>query len=166
MTRGRRGALAFGAAALLCAAPAAAQTPDAEQNPMTIVRKVTPVLVVEAIEPVLPFWERLGFETAVSVPDGDRLGFAILSNGAVEIMYQTRASLRSDVAALADAPAASSLFIEVADLEAVMRAAEGLEVVVPRRRTFYGMDEIGVREPGGHVVIFAQPAAGADAPAE
>jgi hypothetical protein len=31
-----------------------------------------------------------------------------------------------------------------------------LEVVVPRRQTFYGMDEIGVREPGGHVVMFAQ----------
>ena len=29
--------------------------------------------------------------------------------------------------------------------------------MVPRRQTFYGMDEIGVREPGGHVVMFAQP---------
>jgi hypothetical protein len=30
-------------------------------------------------------------------------------------------------------------------------------VIVPRRKTFYGMDEIGVREPGGNAVIFAQP---------
>jgi hypothetical protein len=29
--------------------------------------------------------------------------------------------------------------------------------VLPRRRTFYGMDEIGVAEAGGHTVVFAQP---------
>jgi hypothetical protein len=27
---------------------------------------------------------------------------------------------------------------------------------LPRRRTFYGMDEIGVAEAGGHTVVFAQ----------
>ena len=31
-----------------------------------------------------------------------------------------------------------------------------MEVVVPRRQTFYGADEIGVREPGGNLVMFAQ----------
>ena len=122
------------------------------------VRKVTPVLVVDAIEPALPFWvDRMGFEKTVELPEGDALGFVILVKDGVEIMYQTRASLRSDVPSLADAPAATSLFIEVSDIEAVAHAVQGLEVVVPRRKTFYGMDEIGVREPGGHVVIFAQP---------
>jgi hypothetical protein len=29
-------------------------------------------------------------------------------------------------------------------------------LVLPRRTTFYGMDEIGVREPAGHIVMFAQ----------
>jgi hypothetical protein len=33
----------------------------------------------------------------------------------------------------------------------------GAPVVVPRRKTFYGMEEIGVREPGGNSVTFAQP---------
>jgi hypothetical protein len=59
------------------------------------VRKLSPVLIVEAVEPCLPFWT-------------ERLGFA--------------------------------------------------KVVVPRRQTFYGADEIGVREPGGNVVLLAQPA--------
>jgi hypothetical protein len=30
--------------------------------------------------------------------------------------------------------------------------------VVPRRRAFYGADEIEWREPGGHVVLFARRA--------
>ena len=124
----------------------------------TAIRRVTPVLVVDAIEPSLRFWvNRLGFVATAEVPEGDRLGFVILEKDGVEIMFQTRASLKGDVPALAEAPAATSLFIEVLELEAVVEAVEGLEVLIPRRRTFYGMDEIGVREPGGHVVTFAQP---------
>ena len=45
------------------------------------------------------------------------------------------------------------------DKVAVERALEGIEPVIPRRRTFYGMDEVCVREPGGRVVVFAQPVA-------
>jgi len=36
------------------------------------------------------------------------------------------------------------------------QATADLEKVVPRRKTFYGTDEIGVREPGGRIVMFAQ----------
>jgi hypothetical protein len=118
------------------------------------------VLLVDAIEPCLPFWvDRLGFEKTVEVPEGSRLGFVILAKEAVEVMYQTRESLRKDVPALADFPPRNTalLFIEVGDIATVERAMRGVEIAVPRRKTFYGMDEIGVREPGGNVVVFAQP---------
>jgi uncharacterized glyoxalase superfamily protein PhnB len=122
-------------------------------------RKLSPVLIVEAVEPSLPFWtERLGFAKVVEVPHGDRLGFVILARDGVEVMYQSRDSIRNDIPALADTPPGATLYIEVSDIAAVERAIEGVEVVVPRRQTFYGADEIGVREPGGNVVLFAQPA--------
>ena len=35
------------------------------------------------------------------------------------------------------------------------------EVIAPRRTTFYGSDEIWVREPGGNVVGFSKPSANA-----
>ncbi|HKK28180.1 MAG TPA: VOC family protein [Gemmatimonadota bacterium] len=119
--------------------------------------KLTPVLYVEAIEPVLPFWERLGFEPTVQVPEGDVLGFVILERDGVEVMYQTRASVEGDVPALADTPMGGSmLYFEVADLDAVEAALEGVERVIPRRTTFYGAEEIFVREPAGNVVGFAR----------
>jgi uncharacterized glyoxalase superfamily protein PhnB len=122
-------------------------------------RKLSPVLIVDAIEPCLPFWtERLGFAKVVEVPEGDRLGFVILTRDGVEVMYQSRDSVRNDIPALADTPPGATLYIEVSDVSAVERAIEGMEVVVPRRQTFYGADEIGIREPGGNVVLFAQPA--------
>ncbi|HEX2636435.1 MAG TPA: VOC family protein [Gemmatimonadales bacterium] len=122
-------------------------------------RKLSPVLIVDAIESCLPFWtDRLGFAKVVEVPEGNRLGFVILTRDGVEVMYQSRDSARNDIPALADTPPGATLYIEVSDVAAVERAVEGTEVVVPRRQTFYGADEIGVREPGGNVVLFAQPA--------
>ena len=48
------------------------------------------------------------------------------------------------------------LFISVEDLDEIERALEGIEPVVPRRTTFYGADELIVKEPAGNVVTFAQ----------
>ena len=120
--------------------------------------KLTPVLVVDAIEPCLSFWtDRLGFTKQVEVPEGDRLGFVILEKDGIEVMYQSRASVRKDIPAMANVPAGgTNLYIDVADVAAIEKAVKGLEVVVPRRKTFYGADEIGVREPGGNAVIFGQ----------
>ena len=120
--------------------------------------KLSPVLVVDAIEPCLPFWtDRLGFAKTVEVPEGNVLGFVILAKDGIEVMYQSRDSVRKDIPPLADVPAGgTNLYLEVTDVAAVERAVKGLDVVVPRRKTFYGADEIGVREPGGNAVIFSQ----------
>ena len=120
--------------------------------------RLTPVLMVEAIEPCLPFWiDRLGFEKTAEVPHGDSLGFAILNRDNVEVMYQTRQSVQDDIAPLASSPMKGSfLFIGVEDLNAIEQALSGIEPVVPRRKTFYGADELIVKEPGGNVVTFAE----------
>jgi hypothetical protein len=122
-------------------------------------KKLTPVILVEEIEPCLPFWtERLGFEVTMTVPEGNRLGFAILVAGAVEVMYQSRASVAADIPELAREPFGSRthLFIEVASLEDLLSRVEGAPVVVPRRKTFYGSEEIGLRAPCGTTVILAE----------
>jgi uncharacterized glyoxalase superfamily protein PhnB len=124
-----------------------------------VVRRNTPVLFVDAIEPSLDFWcDRLGFQLSVEVPHGDRLGFVILHSGAVEVMLQTVASVE------ADAPDHARhfhgdktwLFVEVEDIDHTARVLQGCEIVLAQRTTFYGATEIGYREPGGHFVTFAQ----------
>ena len=124
-------------------------------------KKLTPVLMVEEIEPCLALWvDRLGWTKTVDVPEGDRLGFVILAKDGAELMYQTYESVENDIKAKVARPSATSvgLFLEVSDLEAIVEQIAGLEIALPRRKTFYGMDEIGIREPGGHMVVFAQPA--------
>ena len=125
-------------------------------------RKLSPLLTVEAIEPCLPFWvERLGFAKTVEMPDGPSLGFVILAKDGIELMYQTWASVTKDIGHDVKRATGTSvgLFLEVSNLDEIVKQLDGVPLVLPRRRTFYGMDEVGVAEAGGHTVVFAQPVA-------
>ena len=120
--------------------------------------KITAVLMVDEIEKSLPFWiDRMGFTKTVDVPEGDRLGFVILAKDGAELMLQTIESVRKDAPQFVP-PAHSfnvALFIEVEDFADILKRLEGYPIALPDRTTFYGMREIGVHEPGGHIVVFA-----------
>ena len=124
------------------------------------VKKISPVLIVDAIEPVLPLWDALGFARTAEVPHGDRLGFVILAADGLEIMYQTADSVRDDAAAVMQGPralGAAALFIEVDDLAAAeAKLPPGTDVVVRQRKTFYGSTETILRDAAGNVVTLAQ----------
>jgi hypothetical protein len=127
-----------------------------------ITKKLTPVLFVDAIEPCLPLWlDRLGWTKTVEVPEGDRLGFVILQKDGAELMYQTWASVAKDLCQEPTRARGTSvgLFIEVSSIAEIEQQIAGLPITLPRRRTFYGMEEVGITEAGGHTVVFAQPAA-------
>jgi uncharacterized glyoxalase superfamily protein PhnB len=122
--------------------------------------RLTPVLVVDSVEPCIQFWiDRLGFAAENQVPGGDgKLVFAAVKKGDIEVMYQTRTSV------IAERPESASelvghstaLFITTDDLDAVEKAVAGAPVVTSRHTTFYGSTEIYVREPGGNTIGFAQ----------
>jgi uncharacterized glyoxalase superfamily protein PhnB len=124
------------------------------------VKRITPVLFASEIEPCAKFWvERFGFEKTVEVPQDDKLGFAIVQKGGVELMYQSFASADQD------APTATAqevrkgptfLYAEVENMNEIIGALKDVEVVMPVRTTFYGSLEIGVKDPAGHIVTFAQ----------
>jgi len=120
--------------------------------------KITPVLIVEEIEKSLPFWvDRMGFTKTVEMPEGDRIGFVILTREDVELMLQTPESTRKDTPQFALESGANNglLFIEVDDFKDTVKRLDGYPITLPERKTFYGMQEIGILEPGGYPVIFA-----------
>src|SRR5919108_4529269 len=91
------------------------------------VRKITPVLFVQDIEPCVKFWvERFGFQKTVDVPDGDKLAFVILQRGNVELMYQSYASADKDVGTTISQVVRKGptfLYVEVDSLEETIMAA-------------------------------------------
>jgi uncharacterized glyoxalase superfamily protein PhnB len=118
------------------------------------VKKITPILFAEELEPCIQFWtERMGFQTTIEVP----------KNG-VELMYQSFSSAEKDNAATGAAArkGPSFLYIEVADIDAAQAATKGAEIVMPMRTTFYQAKEFGIKDPAGHYVIFAQQGAAAE----
>jgi uncharacterized glyoxalase superfamily protein PhnB len=127
------------------------------------VKRITPVLLVQEIEPLVPFWvDRLGFTRAVEVPDGNKIGFVIFQKGSVEVMYQSYASVEKDAPPSMGAEARKGptyLYMEVDNLDAVLAATKGVKMVMPVRTAFYGMKEFAVQDPAGHFITFAQPVA-------
>ncbi|MBI3569117.1 MAG: hypothetical protein HY084_13045 [Gemmatimonadetes bacterium] len=124
---------------------------------MSIVRRISPVLVVDEVTPCARFWERLGFTRTVEIALGETPGFVIVEKDGLEVMYQSVASVRAELPASVSSlvTGGGCLYVEVADLDATLRAVDGSPVVVPRRTTPYGMTECGVKDPGGHVIVFA-----------
>ncbi|HKM90660.1 MAG TPA: VOC family protein [Candidatus Acidoferrales bacterium] len=124
-----------------------------------MIQKATALLRVERVEPSLPFWvDRLGFQKVTEVMEGNSLGFVILSKGHVEIMLQSRASLAKDLPMLSvGAMTPAVVYMGVTNLEEISSKLAPSEILVAKRTTYYGMEEIWAREPGGHVIGFAAP---------
>ena len=119
---------------------------------------LTPNLIVDRIEPCLDFYvQRAGFEKITEVPAKDGLGFVILKHGGIELMLQSRASIGEDIPPLAKELFRAVLYIEVSvDALAELRRKLGdVPRVIPDRKTWYGADEILVKDPAGNLVVFA-----------
>ncbi len=122
-------------------------------------KRISPLLFVDAVEPCIPFWETLGFKRTVEVPDSKgKVGFVILVKDGLEVMYQSRSLLKSDLPSLVEGVWRSALYLEVEDLEALALLLQGAPVVQAKRRTAYGAQELWVKEPGGNVIAFAEQA--------
>ena len=144
---------------LLSASPLTSSKAE-EKNKTMNVKKITPVLFVPDVEPCVKFWvERFGFEKTAEVPDGDKLAVVMLQKGNVELMYQSYASADKDVGTTISQVVRKGptfLYVEVDNLEQTINATKGAEVVMPKRQTFYGSTEIGIMDPAGHYVTFAE----------
>jgi uncharacterized glyoxalase superfamily protein PhnB len=116
--------------------------------------KLTPNLIVDRIEDVLPFYLAVGFEKVMDLEHEGALGFVILHHGKVELMLQSTASVAADVPPLAAGAHRTMLYIELDDL-APIRKLGATPLVIPERTTFYGAREIIVRDPAGNAVAFA-----------
>lgn len=120
--------------------------------------KITPVLPVPSIEPVLPLWEALGFQRTAEVPHGDALGFVILAKGDAEVMYQTLDSIRGDEPKVLEGSGHRGfLFVQVENLDEIIgKLPADIDRFVERRTTPYGATETFVRDAAGNVIVFAQ----------
>lgn len=137
-----------------------------------MIRKFWTNMMVSDIHRALAFYcDVLGFEHVMSVPaqseevlmtydDSRPLVYALVKHGAIELMFQERASLQENVPAFDDVSAHGgtlTFYFEVDDIEDMARRLKGhAPVVRDLHTTFYGMREFYVKDPEGYVLGFAQ----------
>jgi hypothetical protein len=122
------------------------------------ITRATAVLLAERVEPTRDWFMKVGFTVFVDIPEDNGLGFALMEKDGVQVMIETRHNKRE-----ADAMRMrmkdnrnAILFIEVDDLDDVIRRLEGSTVLVPKHTTFYNSTEQSYLEPGGNIVTFAK----------
>ncbi len=121
-------------------------------------QSLSPIIVVDTIEPCVPFWSALGFTAIAEVPHGDALGFIMLQRDNATVMYQSFASAEADIPGVVQRPLRSTtaLYLRIKGFEEVLGKLGAAPVVVPERTTFYGAREIFVTAPCGTTVGFAE----------
>ena len=121
--------------------------------------KNTPIMIVESINPALPFWtEKMGFQKTAVFPEEGEPAFAMLIKGDEEIMFQTRESSTSEHPILKPYVSSGTIlqYIDVDSLDAVLSKVPKDSILVPPKDTFYGTREAVVKDPSGFLLIFAE----------
>jgi hypothetical protein len=121
-----------------------------------MLKKMTTILLVDAIEPQLPSWEKLGYRELTRVPESGALGFILLQGPAGELMLQTHASLREDLPDIAKRKPSLLLYADVDSLAKAKEALPDAKVIVAKRKTFYGATESWLELPGGTFLALAE----------
>jgi uncharacterized glyoxalase superfamily protein PhnB len=130
-----------------------------EKTRAVTVKRMTPNLYTDDVEACVRFWvDRLHFEKTMEVPeDGGKLAFAVVQKGPIELMYGSYTSLKKDADVSRSFERGTSfLFLEVDDVDATLAAMQGVPIVAPEHKTFYGSTEFTVKDPAGHLITFAQ----------
>lgn len=141
---------------------ASAESVTLIERPRSTFGRLTPVFLVDRVEPCLDFWvDCLGFEATLQIPGEDGLEFVRLARDEAEVLYRTRSSveqLSPGVVESNDHTPWVVLSMLVSDLDELVPRLEGLEIVVPLRETDFGVRELYVREPSGRVVALIEQA--------
>lgn len=127
--------------------------------------------MVKDVKETVEFYKNnLGFELIMAVPetqDGvlaeipedQKVVYALVKNGNVEIMFQAEKSLKEDIKIFEkyEIGASMSLYIEVENLEDFYNKIRGrVEVVKEFFTTWYGMKEFYIRDNNGYILGFAE----------
>jgi uncharacterized glyoxalase superfamily protein PhnB len=123
-------------------------------------KKLTPNLMVTDVNKTVEFYKNiLDFETVMTAPQEGTLYWALMKNGAVEIMFQAKESISQEISAFKDKEVGGSftLYIDVTDIKALYeKVKDHASIVQEMHTTSYGAQEFAINDINGYVLAFAQ----------
>ena len=119
---------------------------------------LAPNIFVNDMNATIEFYKNLGFEKIMSVPETGNYDWAMLTNGGVTFMFQTYASLGSEIQQINRKDGGSLLFyIRLKGIRAFHdKIKSKAKVIVELNKTFYGATEFSVVDNNGYVLTFAE----------
>ena len=135
------------------------------------VKSITPNLLVSSVKESVAFYtDMLGFKYVMGVDNAkelyleydknQELGFAIIQNEIMQIMFQELSDTNADLGLdlKTDKSITNSIiYIEIDGFDELYEnIKEKVEIVNEPRHTFYGMKEFYIKDNSGNIVGFAE----------
>jgi uncharacterized glyoxalase superfamily protein PhnB len=135
---------------------------------MTVTKLINNLMVENVAASADFYCTNLGFSLSVAVPDGSldsvtafedgvEYDFAILANGAAELMLQSVKTAQAEFPDMGTGGKTGNiLYMQVNDVEALYaKILDKVEIVKGLHESAYGMKEFYVKDPDGHILGFA-----------
>ena len=120
---------------------------------------LTPNIFVSDVKATVAFYQQLGFNITMSVPEtGDDLVWVMMTNGNVNMMFQTYDSLAGELPEISRTNGGSLLlYINLKGIRAFFEQLQAkVTVLKGLETTFYGATEFTIKDNNGYVLTFAE----------
>jgi len=119
---------------------------------------LTPNLFVNDMNQTIEFYSLLGFRVTMKVPETGDIVWAMMTNGNVNMMFQTFDSLADELPEISRNNGGSLLFwIKVNDIRQLFNSIQNkIPILKGLEKTFYGSTEFSILDNNKYVLTFAQ----------
>jgi len=119
---------------------------------------ISPNIFVKDINKTIRFYQSIGFETVMTVPEKGDLVWVMMSCGNVTFMFQTFDSLGSELPSISRQDGGSLiLYIQIKEIRVFHdKIKDKANVIKGLEKTFYGATEFSIQDINGYVLTFAE----------
>ena len=119
---------------------------------------ISPNIFVKAINETIKFYQSIGFETVMKVPEDGEPVWVMMSCGNVNFMFQTFDSLGSALPQVSRQDGGSLLFyIQTKEIRKFHdKIKDKVTIIKGLEKTFYGATEFSITDNNGYILTFAE----------
>ena len=119
---------------------------------------ISPNIFVKDINETIKFYQGIGFEIIMKIPEEGNLEWVMMSCGSVNFMFQTFNSLGSELPTISRQDGGSLLlYIQTKGIRRFHdKIKDKVNIVKGLEKTFYGATEFSILDNNGYVLTFAE----------
>jgi uncharacterized glyoxalase superfamily protein PhnB len=119
---------------------------------------LSPNIFVKSMDETIRFYEHLGCQVTMTVPEEGPFVWVMMSCGQVNFMFQTMESLGAELPEISRQEGGSLLlYIRTKEIRSFFdKIKDKVKVIKGLEKTFYGATEFSIQDNNGYVLTFAE----------